>query len=99
MARWECKPVDKLEPLSCEPVSDDILGVISAEVAKVFGVDDASLPPARFHFTRPEPAMGDPRFDRFRANMECHGQGVLGKAVLAHLGVCAKPLQHVPDRT
>lgn len=98
MARRECEMVDELEPLSSQPVPNDILCVLSAEFAKIFCLDDDPLASACFHLLRLEPATDNPVLDFLWTNMERHRQGVLGEAVLAHLDVCSEALKHMPDR-
>jgi hypothetical protein len=59
------------------------------------GVNNHSLASPSFEFPRFEPAARDPVLDLFPAYMERKSQRVFRKAVLTHLGICARrdPLQ------
>src|SRR5689334_22088593 len=56
MARWKCKMVHKVQPLSREPISHNIFRVLSAEFAKLLCLDLYTFAAAGFDFGGLEPA-------------------------------------------
>lgn len=97
MARWKNEVVDKIQALPREPIPHNVPGVLLAEFAEISGIDDHAFAPLGLQFSRLQPAASDPAFYRVRTNVKSDCQRVLGEAVLAHFGVCAEPVEHVPD--
>src|SRR5262249_28495274 len=98
MARWKREVIDKIQAFLAQPVSDNVSGVFSAELAKLFGINDHPFATPGFYVARFKPASADPFLHLLRTDMESDSQCVFGEAVLPHLGVCSQTPQHVPDR-
>ena len=90
--------IHKLQPFFAQAVSNNVLRMLSAEVAKILSLNNHAFRSPALDFMGSKPTARNPAFNSLRVNMECYGQGVFGKAVFAHLGVAPESVQHVPDR-
>lgn len=97
VARGKSEAVHKIQALFGEAVSNNVFDVCFAKIAKICGVDHRSA--AWAHAPRLEPATRDSFLYLLRANMQRQGKRVLSESILAHVRICAQPIEHVPNGT
>src|SRR5579859_4640734 len=97
MTRGKRKVINKIQSLFRESVSDNIFGVLFAELAKILRLNHYTFATARFYFSGFQPASIDPTLHRVRPDMKRDSQRVFCEAVFTHLCIGAKTVQHVPN--
>src|ERR1043166_7547924 len=97
MTGRKSKVIYKIQPLSRKPIPNDIFGMLPAEFAKILGINNHALTTAGCYLFGLQPAMIGPALYRLWADVKCHSQRVLGKAVFTHLCISAEAIKHMPD--